>query len=83
MKSIISFVLVIMLLIPAVVSVYGQSEFKQYKGNFVEFQYPVEWESGMTEGLETKGVFTEGSHIPKDNRISLIFQIQKEDLLFL
>ena len=24
----------------------------------------------MTEGLETKGVFTEGSHIPKDNRIS-------------
>lgn len=57
-------------MITSVISVYGQSEFKEYKGKFVEFQYPVEWESLMKEGLETKGVFTEGLHIPKDNRIS-------------
>ena len=71
MKSIISFVLIIMFL-TTIVSVYGQSEFKEnkgefkeYKGTFIEFRYPVEWESGMTEG-----VFTEGFSIPKDKKIS-------------
>jgi hypothetical protein len=64
MKSIISFVLIIMFL-TTIVSVYGQSVFKDYKGGLVEFQYPVEWESAMIEGLETGSI-----HIPKDNRIS-------------
>ena len=71
MKSIISFVLIIMFL-TTIVSVYGQSEFKEYKGSLVEFQYPIEWESVMTEGLDTEDIseFLKGSHIPKDNRIA-------------
>lgn len=69
MKSIISFVLIIIFL-TTIVSVYGQSEFKEYKGSLVEFQYPVEWESAMAEGLEIKGIVIEDTHIPKDNRIS-------------
>jgi hypothetical protein len=65
MKRIISFVLVIVFLTTAIVYVSGQSEFKEYKSIFIEFQYPVEWESVMTEGLEAEGI-----HTPKDNRIS-------------
>jgi len=69
MKSIISFVLIIMFL-TTIGSVYGQSVFKDYKGNLVEFQYPIEWESAMTEGLDIKGIVLEDTHIPKDNRIA-------------
>ena len=65
MKRIISFVLVIVFLTTAVVSVYGQSEFKEYNGYFIKFQYPVEWESEMKEGLDYKGL-----DIDKDKRIS-------------
>ena len=57
--------LVIVFLTTVIVYVSGQSEFKEYKGTFIEFQYPGEWESVMTEGLEAEGI-----HTPKDNRIS-------------
>jgi hypothetical protein len=48
-----------------IVSVYGQSEFKEYKGSLVEFQYPIEWESALKEGLNEYG-----SYVDKDKRVS-------------
>jgi hypothetical protein len=73
MKIIIWFVLVIVFLTTAVVSVSGQSEFKEYKSKFIEFQYPVEWESAMKEGLNEYG-----SYVDKDKRISFDIPNTKE-----
>lgn len=73
MKIIIWFVLVIVFLTTAVVSVSGQSEFKEYKSKFIEFQYPVEWESAMKEGLNEYG-----SYLDKDKRISFDIPNTKE-----
>lgn len=77
MKSISSLLLVIILFTTAV-SIYAQTEFKDYKGKFVEFQYPVEWQAVMKEGLDIEpksGI--PGSHVDKDKRIS--FDIAKAE----
>ena len=65
--------MLIIIFLTTAVSVYGQNEFKEYKGNFVEFLYPIEWESVMKEGLNEYGV-----SVDKDKRISFDIPTTKD-----